>query len=307
MARVVQPLGGMVLLVTAAFAQEAVRVELCDGQTLRGTVNAEELDRWEADGVLSLPLARALAPASLPADCVLAVEPVELSARGYTFRNPSSTRHFYAPTALEIGKGQGYISQKELMATTAAYGVTDHLAFTAGTALPLLLSREFVTEVGVPFEVGFKLSASPTERIHVAGGVETLAAVGTESMGLGFVWLSGTLGDEDRNLSLGGGVARAFGDDEVQGTGYPVVLGGMWRVRNRLGLVTESWVVTLPEDQVLLTAPAGGLRFLPDQDARWSIDTALIGMAYTDLEDGTTEWAPFPVPWIDFTWYFGQA
>jgi len=89
--------------------------------------------------------------------------------------------------------------------------------------------------------------------------------------------------------------------------GIPVVLAGMTRRGNRWGLVSETWSVTVPEERLGLLAASAGARFLPDQDGRWSIDTALIAMGYFDYAGGvSSEWVPAPIPWIDFTWYFDR-
>ncbi len=283
-----------------------VRVSLRDGQVLRGTVTSEEFGAWAADEVLSLYLGETDAPLLIPAAAVVSLEAVQASRSGHTFRNPSSSRYFYAPSSLPLQAGEGYISQKELMVTSAAYGLTDHIAVSVGTVLPLLLSREFVTEAGVPFELGLKVGAPVSDSLSIAAGVESIAAVGSESVGVLFAWGSGTVGNEDHNLTLGGGGVRFLGEFPAE-WGLPIVLAGMTRRGNRWGVVSEIWSVTVPGENMSALLPSIGARFLPDQDGRWSIDTALIALGYSEYDNAAgMEWTPFPLPWIDFTWYFDR-
>jgi len=304
--------GGQILILVLLLGSSSVdardrvqvRVSLQDGQVLRGDVTVEEFNDWTTDDMLSLYLGDAAAPINIPAESVSAVEGVRASAGSHSFRNPSSSRYFYAPSALPLAAGEGYISQKELMLTAAAYGLTDHIAVSAGTALPVLLSRDFVTDVGVPFELGLKAAAPVADSVYVSAGLESIAAVGPDSAGVLFAWGSGTVGDEDHNLTLGGGGVWILGD--VPGNwGVPVVLAGMTRRGNHWGIVSESWSVIVPNESMILFASSAGARFLPDQDGRWSIDTALIALGYMDYSAPVQmDWVPLPLPWIDFTWYF---
>jgi hypothetical protein len=300
----------LLLLLTSAplIAQDRlqVRVDLEDGQVLRGEVTAEELADWDDDEVLSLYLGDAATPINIPSENITAVENVRASVGGYSFRNPSSSRYFYAPSALPIEAGEGYISQKELLITSAAYGITDNIAISAGTALPMLLSRDFVTNVGVPFELGLKAAGPVSDSVYLSAGLESIAAVGPESGGVLFAWGSGSIGNEDHNLTLGAGGLWILGEIELDGGwGIPVVLAGMTRRGSRWGLVSEIWTVTLPSRDMVLFAPAAGARFLPDQDGRWSIDTALLAMGTLDYGyTADMDWVPMPIPWIDFTWYY---
>ena len=60
-------------------------------------------------------------------------------ASGYSQKNRAGTRYLYAPTAIPLEKGTGYFSQKELVMSSVAYGLTDNISVLGGTPLPITI------------------------------------------------------------------------------------------------------------------------------------------------------------------------
>lgn len=53
----------------------------------------------------------------------------------YWFRNPNSTRYFFAPSALPLRKGEGYYQNAYVFVNSVSVGVTDHFTMGGGFVL----------------------------------------------------------------------------------------------------------------------------------------------------------------------------
>jgi hypothetical protein len=291
----------LVLLSWAALAQEVsptpVLVTLSDGQSLRATVDPAALQAWHAGAPLEVRVGEGLG-FLLPAGLATAVDVVpEATAEPHRYDTgtSSATRHFFTPTAMPLEKGTGYVSQMEVLATVVDYGITDWLTLEAGTSIPLALfsltldSDEAANAlIGL---VGAKAAVQVAGQVHIAAGGFGL---GSPEFQLGLPYAEMTLGDQDRNVTFGAG---AVVSTELDGMLVPVVVGGIWRVKPKLGLVTENWLV-FEDGDFLLAVDAAGVRFLPER-GRWSVDLALMGIV---LEDEGFLFSP--IPWLDVSWHF---
>ncbi len=253
---------------------------LRDGQVLNAPAR-KITDGWE----LSIDGERFVLP-----DAVVAASgpPVLAPASGERPRDANRTRYFYAPSAFTLGHGRGYVSQKEVVFTSAAIGLSDYADIQVGTIAPTLFieggdARMLVAAVKVGIPVG--------EKLRIGAGLQTFN-VAHESLTLPFI--VGTVGTEDRHASLSVGSLGAGRETDERLTLYN--LAGSLRVRDNLALVSENYVVTSQYADGVLLAPSGGVRF--------------IGTAFsTDLgffvPTGSMLSGEFvPIPWLDVTWNF---
>ena len=108
--------------------------------------------------------------------------------------NPQAGRYFFAPSAFQLEKGDGYYHNALVIYNQVSYGFTDY--FTAGMSM-------------TPFGAGatIKLGTKISDKVRVSvGGIGLLPFVeDTRSVGIGFVNV--TVGDERRNLTLSLGQA----------------------------------------------------------------------------------------------------
>ena len=74
--------------------------------------------------------------------------------------DPNRVGYFYAPSAFTLGAGRGYLSQKELAVTAAAFGVTDFFDIQVGTILPTLFIADSQVAV-LGGKLGGKLYGNP--------------------------------------------------------------------------------------------------------------------------------------------------
>jgi len=253
---------------------------LRDGQVL--TAPARKIaDGWE----LSIDGERFVLPDAV---VTASAPPVVAAPSGERPRDANRTRYFYAPSAFTLGHGRGYVSQKEVIFTSAAMGLSDYADIQVGTIVPTLFieggdARMLVAAAKVGIPVG--------EKLRIGAGLQTFN-VAQESLTLPFV--VGTVGAEDRHVSLSVGSLGVGRGTDDRLTLYN--LAGSVRVRDNLALVSENYVVTSQYDDGVLMAPSGGVRF--------------IGTTFsTDLGFFVPTGAMFsgeiiPIPWLDVTWNF---
>ncbi|MFT5682910.1 MAG: hypothetical protein ACI8RZ_003834 [Myxococcota bacterium] len=195
----------------------------------------------------------------------------------------SQARYLYSPSAFSLKQGSGYISQKELVVTSMAYGITDHWDVQLGTFLPTL----FIPKGQIAI-LGTRLSISAGDGVHLAGGVQATYVL-EEVGGLAFTTM--TLGDADTHFTAN--VAMPFALGGGLGDRPIVTLSGLHRYRDDRALLTEIWVVPALSG-VQLVVPSAAVRFIGE---KFSVDlgTVLLTVQYI-----------IPLPWLDFTWRFGS-
>lgn len=269
---------------------DEVRVRLADGQELRGVVAALE------PGFLVLHIAdgRAVWVAWDAVEIVLR-DVRDRTGTAYAWRDPNVTRYFYAPSAFTLPRGTGYVSQKQLVFTTAAVGVTDWLGLEVGTIVPLLFTP---ARVGI---VGAKVGVPVGPRLRIGAGTQLLGAIVDGTLGGGgFVFANATYGTADSHLTVGAGPSVAFFDGEARFGPVAVVGAGNHRLRDNLAIVTENWLF-VDRDEVIFPSllrlvPSGGVRFMGE---RFAVDVGVV-VVWT----GASEIPVVPIPWLDFTWNF---
>jgi hypothetical protein len=285
-------------------AMQQVEVTLVDGQVLRAEMPASELSTWKTGASVTVVLHGV--PITLDAALVASI-------RGLTVRPPeeerpvvrtAASRYLFAPSAIPLEKGRGYVSQKELIFTFLAYGVTDHVTVEAATSVPLLLfgfsqlDTPDITSMVMMGLVGAKVAGQVSPGFYASAGGEVFV---NQSAQLALPYASVTVGGPTAHASLAGGYlfVKDLFDQWNASTDSPLVvpitLSGFKLVQPHWGLISENWLCVIDDHVVgLVTA---GARILPEKGT-WSIDAALAGYALQDQVGFV------PVPWLDVTWNF---
>ena len=281
----------VLLLSSAANADAArkglTRVLLRDGQELAGEVTARDATH------VTLRIGQGQ-EVQLPLSAIASIEETEarVDATGEVhWPDPSRTRYLYAPSAMMLKRGEGYFSQKELLFSSVAYGVTDHVTVLAGSALPLWFAD------APNFILGAKVGFSPAPSLHVAAGIESLVLPGTGGFVGGLAFGSVTLGGEAAHVTVSGGpiLYTLAGEEDRVGPAI-VTLSGNVRVAPRLALVAENWIVpSAGSGSTLLMANAFALRVI---GRRLTVDVGAMVLS------SNFDAVPVPVPWLDFTYNF---
>lgn len=142
----------------------------------------------------------------------------------------NGTRLFFAPTARNLRRGEGYVQDIDIFLLGANYGITDN--FSVGVLVPVLPG------VGLSlFAVTPKFGVAVSEKVNIGAGVLYANAF---SYGGGIGYGVATYGTADNNVTVGLGYAFARG--EVSSTPV-VVVGGATRVGRRVSLINETYLV----------------------------------------------------------------
>ncbi len=163
------------------------------------------------------------------------------SKKNRWFENPHDSRHFFAPTARNLQKGEGYFQDIYLFVAAVNYGITDNVTIGGGMSIVPFMGFENQILFLTP-KIGYKLN----DKLNVGGGI--LYANTSDFTDYDFrerkrastsiIYGVGTYGSKENNITLGIGYAGYKWKFQE----YPiVVLGGMYRISRRAALVTENW------------------------------------------------------------------
>lgn len=265
-------------------AQHLYRIETTDGNTLVGTLVSET----EETVVLQTKELDRVSIKRTDIEQMTALDGNQIRADGtYRFRNPQSTRYFFAPNALGLPKGTGYYRNTWVLFNDASYGITDHVSVGGGT-VPLFLFGADIMPVWVLPKVSAPVPGAP---LHVAGGgVIGGVAAGDEFETLGLLYGSATVGTRNHNATLGVGYGYANGSL----SNVPVInVSGMTRLTNTLYVVSENYVFPAEETGLMSV----GMRWAPEN---FAVDFGLFRPLSTETDDLLF------LPWLGVTIPFGR-
>ena len=260
-----------------------VHVRLTSGDSVRGVLVARD----QKSVVIELPNAGRLELQRSAIASLSLANRTRIGPEGQLYRrDPNRTRYLYGPSAFTLEKGEGYVSQKELLFTAAAYGVTDHMTVLGGTIFPALFGGQFAGILGS--KIGYELV---DDTLHLAAGGEVLVMGLSEMGGFGFFFGSATLGDVDRHFTLSVGRPFRFGAAEEAVGPLITTLSGAYRLSRSFAAVTENWIMLPSADSDWLRLHGLAGRVILES---WALDIG--GIWLPDFE--------FPLPWLDLTYNF---
>lgn len=247
-------------------------VTLTDGSTIFGrivTVNTDTVSFQTGAGTMQLSV-RAIRDIRL-------ISNEDVREGDYWFPNPNSTRLFFAPTGEQLKQGEGYFSDYELFFPGVAIGVTDNISIGGGISLiPASASDQI-------YYVTPKIGFSPSDKVHLAGGV---LFAGTNGGTGGIYYGVGTFGDGNGSVTVGGGYGFAGGKIQSKPVG---MLGAEYRISRRLGVVTENYLLPVADNNVLYSF---GFRFMGE---KLTTDLALANVSGSNI---------IGIPYVDFVFRF---
>jgi len=149
--------------------------------------------------------------------------------------NPNRTRHLWSPSSMPLKKGESYLSQKEILFTSYAIGITDNIAVLVGSVTPFLLAGDD----GVNFIGAIKFATEFASNFHLSGGGEMiwLPRLG----GLALPYLGFSVGEPDLQLSFNAGKPFAFDEESsAKDLNAMISICFMWRFASNHGLISEN-------------------------------------------------------------------
>jgi hypothetical protein len=156
------------------------------------------------------------------------------------FKNPNCTRYLFAPSAIQLKKGEGYYQNIYGAGNAVNFGLSDHITIGGGVVGPL--------GAYLNVKAGVKLG----KLVHVGGGAivgNGFFPVNGNNLGVGLGFAVVTIGNYDHNITVGSG----YGFVNSGGSTGPVekplfIANGMARLGKKYALVTENWVVNVKGD-----------------------------------------------------------
>ena len=246
----------------------------------------------EVNGKLTIALVNGESRSVYRRDVVLQephyLKPVKVVRGEVWDENPNRTRHLWSPSAMPLRAGEGYLSQKQLLFTSYAVGLTDNIAVLLGSFVPGLLGG------GDGFNVigALKVADEIKPKVFAGAGAEVLVLPTVGVLGVGFA--SFTYGEPDAQISVNLGSPFMFdGDDQELGHGL-ISVSGMWRFRGDYGIVSENIfvpAVRVDEGWGILNFNALAIRSIGDRTS-WDLGLVVV--------------TGVPIPWFDYTWYLGD-
>lgn len=218
-----------------------------------------------------------------------AEEKAAVEARTDEFQAPGRSRYLLGHSGMMLRRGEGFVSQKELLYTMASVGLTDHVTVTLGSVLPGLLQGRN----GLNFVGGVKVGGSPLEWLHLAVGAE-MAVFPFMVSGIGVAYGSLTLGNPDVHVTVGGGITPFFYTNQFIPNGSTVGnVSGHLRLTRHLAAVTENWVFlgSTPFAEELPMFNTLALRIMGQH---WSVDLGAVRLPGSHF-----------LPWLDLSWHWG--
>ena len=212
------------------------------------------------------------------------------------FASNQSTRYFFAPSGIQLDKGEGYF-QSNIALNSVSYGFSS--SFTGG-ALVGFLGGGLTAKIGG--QVGDKTHVS-------AGGIAAMDFFGELDGPLVLGFVNVTRGDNNKNVTLNLGLGNKQDGGFVGYDWSPLVfsVSGMMSLKSNMWLITENYLIrpiirpNRVEPYIYYHNPGKvqivslGIRSYSKRSG-WLWDYGLAGV----LQDGSG----IPVPWFSFTMEF---
>lgn len=254
-------------------------IETRDGSTVVGWI----ID--ETGGVVTV--ATSYGELRIPRDRIAAVR-IRRSRPGggdgkYRFEDPNDTRLFFAPTGRMLPKGGGYLADYYLFFPSANYGITSRVSI--GGGFSIFPTGNMADQV---YFLTPKVGLKQSERLNIAAGalVMKLPDFDEDVPMISVLYGVATWGGSERNVTAGIGYGMV--DTKLAKTPL-IVLGGEYRLTDRLAFVSENWKIPNGPDALVSV----GLRLLSEN---FTTDFALINDTHDPLFPG--------IPYIDFVYHF---
>ncbi len=280
---------------------KTVKMSLKDGSVLVGKL----VSQTETEVVINGPTT---GKTTIPASQIKSVEQdggKQLQGSFGRRLNPNPTRYFFAPSAFNLKKGEGYYQNVAIDINMLSYGVTDW--FSMGGGIELIYSLVSLTSGGftplwmITPKVGFPVGKNWHLGAGFMGGIYRMQDNLNELpkrvlTGFGITYGLATYGNPDNNITLGVGFpVRTNADNFIS----PIfVINGMCRLNQKISLISENWIMTGSGLNLSFNAIFGyGIRLNADNV---SFDFGFIN------NKGIAQLIIVGIPYIDFVYKFGE-
>jgi hypothetical protein len=258
------------------------RVETRDGNKYVGVIVEHEQGVMKLEtknlGIITLRLS--------DIERIEEISPGRIVKSEYWFDNPQSTRYLWSPNGYGLKRGEGYYQNILVFFNQFSVGVSDNLTI-GGGLVPLFLFGGLSTPAWITPKVSIPVNK---DKINIGVGGLLGTVLGESDAGFGVLYGIFTVGNRDKNASLGLGYGYAGGS----WSSYPAVsLSALIRTGPRGYFVTENYFFGGDASFVLISL--GGRRIIN----RTGLDYGL----FLPSDTGGTFVA---IPWLGLTVPFGN-
>jgi len=199
--------------------------------------------------------------------------------------DPNKSMYIFSPSAFPIGKGNKYFRDFWILFPSMNFGLSDVFSLQVGGIWVPGIEVDKIPLIG-----SIKASIYQQGKLSLASGVMYTKI---PNAGAGFVFATGTYGDNFNHTSLSLGWGYSKFDNEWNIMDRPIaVVAGNYRLSQSFALVTENWI--FPELAFNEIPFSLSLRFL---GKKLSVDIGAI-IILDVLSEG------MPIPIINFTYHF---
>lgn len=210
-----------------------------------------------------------------------------MMGREYWFENPQSTRYFWSPNGYGLKKGEGYYQNVWILFNQFAYGITNNISLGAGF-FPAFLFGGAPTPVWLTPKFSVPVIR---DKFNLGAGALLGTVIGEEDSNFGLLYGMATIGNRDRNVSLGLGYGLLNGELAE----LPAInISTMLRTGKRGYFISENYFI--PSDPKIVIISVGGRSILQ----KVGLDYGLIVPFPEDLD------ITFALPWLGVSIPFGK-
>lgn len=206
-------------------------VETKDGNEFLGTLVGEDDSQLilltEIYGRLYIPISQIKTRSVLKKSNLIEGE--------HWFKNPHATRYFFMTNGYGLRQGEAYYQNTWILFNQMNYGITNNISL-GGGIVPLFLFAGAPTPVFLTPKVTLPIVK---DKFNVGAGA-ILGYVLGEGAGFGIGYGAMSLGNREKNITLGAGWAYA---DSQWANSPTLTLSGMVRVGRKGYLLTENYYI----------------------------------------------------------------
>jgi hypothetical protein len=190
-------------------------------------------------------------------------------------RNPKTlgpiihpTRYLYAPSAIPLKQGEGYLNMIYFLLVQAQYGITDNISI-GMTTTPILM----------PTFVNLKIGTKIGEDLYASFGGQLGKLFYGDEESLGLLFANITYGNNEANITLNTG----YGFYTNSGEQLPIIeVSGLYQTSPKVSLVGEIWMLLHQNSQpTFIGGPALRINALKNG----FVDVGVLSAAFSVKED----------------------
>jgi len=190
-------------------------------------------------------------------------------------RNPKSlgpivhpTRYLYAPSAIPLKQGEGYLNMIYFLLVQAQYGITDNISI-GMTTTPILM----------PTFVNLKIGSKIGEDLYASFGGQMGKLFYGDEESLGLLFANITYGNREANITLNTGYGFYTNSNEQ----LPIIeVSGLYQSSPKVSIVGEFWILLHQNSQPTFI---GGPALRINAIRRGFIDIGVLAATFSTKED----------------------